>query len=118
MMPADCSVYEWCYDQKQGAWVQWMDTIPEFKCDPEKPFSEVRGEVAAMAWLPHQYCQHAVDAQHVGVPTAIFCLFELGFLQLAAAQSVPDVLHQWASLDPHLQHIRALVHILNLHDAT
>jgi dynein heavy chain len=41
MMPLDTPVYEWCYDQSAGAWVQWMATIPEFKCDPDKPFAEV-----------------------------------------------------------------------------
>ncbi len=42
LMPDSSSVYEWCYDQQQQTWVPWMSTIPEFKCDPEKPFSEVR----------------------------------------------------------------------------
>lgn len=23
------------------AWVPWLDTIPEFKCDPTKPFSQI-----------------------------------------------------------------------------
>lgn len=23
------------------AWVPWLDTIPEFKCDPSKPFSQI-----------------------------------------------------------------------------
>lgn len=42
MLPEESSVYEWCYDQEGRQWVQWMSTIPEFKCDPDKPFSEVR----------------------------------------------------------------------------
>lgn len=42
MLPEANNVYEWCYDQQQRTWVQWMATIPEFKCDPDKPFSEVR----------------------------------------------------------------------------
>jgi dynein heavy chain len=23
------------------AWVPWMDTMPEFKCDPDKPFAQI-----------------------------------------------------------------------------
>jgi len=41
MMPPDATVYEFCFDQKAGSWVEWMTTIPEFVCDPDKPFSEV-----------------------------------------------------------------------------
>lgn len=29
-----------CVMQGQ-AWVPWLDTIPEFKCDPSKPFSQI-----------------------------------------------------------------------------
>lgn len=43
MLPAESTVYEWCYDQEAGQWVEWMSTIPDFKCDPDMPFSEVRG---------------------------------------------------------------------------
>jgi dynein heavy chain len=24
-----------------GTWVPWMDTMPEFKCDPDKPFAQI-----------------------------------------------------------------------------
>ncbi len=41
LFPEGSSVYEWCYDQKERTWVQWMDTVPEFKCDPDRPFSQV-----------------------------------------------------------------------------
>ncbi len=41
MLPAGSSVYEWCYDQETAGWVTWMDTIPDFKCDPDRPFAEV-----------------------------------------------------------------------------
>ena len=42
MFPNDQSfVYDWCFDQEQRSWVKWMDTVPEFKCDPDKPFSQV-----------------------------------------------------------------------------
>ena len=46
------SVYDWCFDQEQRTWVQWMDTVPEFKCDPDRPFSQVFEEVWAPA-VPH-----------------------------------------------------------------
>jgi hypothetical protein len=35
------TVYEYCFDQTAGTWVGWMSTIPEFQCNPDKPFSEV-----------------------------------------------------------------------------
>ena len=41
MMPTDKSVYHWCWDQDQMKWVGWMDTIPEFKADPDMPFAEM-----------------------------------------------------------------------------
>ena len=43
MFPEQATVYDWCYDQQGKAWVLWMATIPEFKCDPDKTFSDVRG---------------------------------------------------------------------------
>lgn len=40
--PPDCaSVYEWHYDQAARAWVDWMATVPEYKCNPEQPFAEI-----------------------------------------------------------------------------
>ncbi|WIA31960.1 hypothetical protein OEZ86_002815 [Tetradesmus obliquus] len=41
LMPASASVYEWCYDRQACAWVPWMGTLPEFKCDPDKPFAQI-----------------------------------------------------------------------------
>ena len=44
MFPEGTSVYEWCYDTSAdgpGGWVGWMSTVPDFKCDPDKPFSEI-----------------------------------------------------------------------------
>lgn len=41
VMPALAPVYEWCYNTTSRAWVQWMDTVPEFNCDPDKPFSQI-----------------------------------------------------------------------------
>ncbi len=41
MMPQGAHVYEWVFDQGERRWVAWMDTLPEFKCDPDKPFSQI-----------------------------------------------------------------------------
>ena len=44
MPPADrgdCSMYEYCFDQDERRWVDWMSTIPEYKVNPEQPFAEV-----------------------------------------------------------------------------
>jgi len=41
--PREASVYDYCFDQASGAWMEWMTTIPEFNCDPDKPFAEVCG---------------------------------------------------------------------------
>ncbi|KAF6265909.1 dynein heavy chain 2 [Scenedesmus sp. NREL 46B-D3] len=41
LMPSAASVYEWCYDRQAGVWVPWMDTMPEFQCDPNKPFAQI-----------------------------------------------------------------------------
>ncbi|GAX80571.1 hypothetical protein CEUSTIGMA_g8008.t1 [Chlamydomonas eustigma] len=37
----DSTVYDWCLNQVDGTWMQWMDTVPEFKCDPDKPFAQI-----------------------------------------------------------------------------
>ncbi|KXZ54227.1 hypothetical protein GPECTOR_5g319 [Gonium pectorale] len=46
MMPTLGSVYDWVYDvngswKEGGGWVGWMETVPDFKCDPELPFAEI-----------------------------------------------------------------------------
>ena len=41
MMPTEKSVYQWCWNQETMGWVGWMDTIPEFKADPDLPFAEM-----------------------------------------------------------------------------
>lgn len=41
MMPDNESVYEWVFDQQQMQWVDWMTTIPEFKCNPDTPFANI-----------------------------------------------------------------------------
>ncbi|EFJ44217.1 dynein heavy chain 2, partial [Volvox carteri f. nagariensis] len=48
MMPATGSVYDWVYDvtgsfTENGApgWAGWMATVPEFRCDPDRPFAEI-----------------------------------------------------------------------------
>ena len=70
--PADAPVYEWCYDAASGGWVRWMATIPEYKCDVDKPFASLIVPTAdsvrcvwAAGWLPHLlpagegFCQHS-----------------------------------------------------------
>ncbi|GMH32802.1 hypothetical protein BSKO_00636 [Bryopsis sp. KO-2023] len=39
--PEEKSVYEWCYNLSESKWVPWMETVPEFKCNPDMPFSEI-----------------------------------------------------------------------------
>lgn len=39
--PGERDVYAYCFDQDTCQWVDWMATIPEFKCDPDRPFSEI-----------------------------------------------------------------------------
>lgn len=39
--PVDKSVYEWCYSHDENAWMEWMSTVQEFRCDPGKPFHEI-----------------------------------------------------------------------------
>jgi dynein heavy chain, axonemal len=41
MMPASESVYEWVLDTETMQWVDWMATIPDFKCNPDKPFADI-----------------------------------------------------------------------------
>jgi dynein heavy chain len=41
MMPETAGVYEWCFQQDTKQWAPWMSTIPEFRCDPDMPFSQI-----------------------------------------------------------------------------
>lgn len=41
MCPTSESVYEWHYDIENRTWVDWMTTIPDYKCNPDMPFSEI-----------------------------------------------------------------------------
>lgn len=41
MQPDDANVYEWMYDQQTQSWKRWMDTIPEYRCDPDMAFASI-----------------------------------------------------------------------------
>lgn len=48
MLPAAASVYDYVYDMTGSfteggspGWVGWMATVPEFRCDPDRPFAEI-----------------------------------------------------------------------------
>ncbi|MEW5298367.1 MAG: hypothetical protein WDW36_001499 [Sanguina aurantia] len=47
LFPPGGTVYDWCFDQELGeasqqrGWMPWMGTVPEFSCDPDRPFSEI-----------------------------------------------------------------------------
>jgi hypothetical protein len=41
MMPEAESVYEWALDTETLAWVDWMATVPDFKCNPDRPFADI-----------------------------------------------------------------------------
>lgn len=41
MVPADASAYEYCFDCSKALWVPWMETVPQFVCNPDVPFSEI-----------------------------------------------------------------------------
>ena len=44
MPPSDkgsTSMYEYCFDQDELKWVEWMRTIPEYVPNPDAPFSQV-----------------------------------------------------------------------------
>ena len=34
-------MYEFCYDQEQTKWVEWMNTVDEYTVNPESPFAEI-----------------------------------------------------------------------------
>ena len=37
----DASMYEYCYDQDKCKWVEWMQTIPEYKPNPDQAFASI-----------------------------------------------------------------------------
>lgn len=39
--PESETVYEWTFDQEEMRWVDWMDTAPEYKCNPDMPFADI-----------------------------------------------------------------------------
>ena len=41
LMPEGAAIYEWCFQRETKQWVPWMSTIPEFKCNPDMPFSQI-----------------------------------------------------------------------------
>ena len=41
MPPTDQPVHEWCFVQDSATWEAWMDTAPEYKCDPDMPFADI-----------------------------------------------------------------------------
>lgn len=51
-MPTESTVYEYCYSQENCEWVQWMTTIPDFQCNPDMPFAQVRGGRAPQGRMP------------------------------------------------------------------
>lgn len=41
MFPVEKSVYDWCLNQEIIFWVDWMETIPAFKPNPDAQFSQI-----------------------------------------------------------------------------
>ncbi|KAI5076359.1 hypothetical protein GOP47_0008424 [Adiantum capillus-veneris] len=39
--PDELDVFGYCFDQNTMDWVDWMQTIPKYICNPDKPFSEL-----------------------------------------------------------------------------
>jgi len=39
--PADRTVFDWAIDEEQVSWTLWMQTIPDFKCNIDVPFSDI-----------------------------------------------------------------------------
>jgi len=40
-------MYEYCYDQDELAWKEWMKTIPAYKVNPEQAFADI---IVPTAW--------------------------------------------------------------------
>eukprot|EP00698_Gefionella_okellyi_P007650 TRINITY_DN186_c0_g3_i1.p1 TRINITY_DN186_c0_g3~~TRINITY_DN186_c0_g3_i1.p1 ORF type:complete len:2618 (+),score=811.11 TRINITY_DN186_c0_g3_i1:164-8017(+) len=41
LLPSKGSLYDYVWDQNTSTWVDWMSTIPAFKLDPRKNFSDI-----------------------------------------------------------------------------
>ena len=41
MMPEDKPVYGWFFDKQEMKWLDWMQSISEFKLNPDQPFSDM-----------------------------------------------------------------------------
>jgi dynein heavy chain, axonemal len=41
MYPAIGLVYDWVFDVQSLSWVDWMKTVPEYKCQPDQPFPDI-----------------------------------------------------------------------------
>ncbi|KAK9803422.1 hypothetical protein WJX72_010826 [[Myrmecia] bisecta] len=41
MFPREKNVYEWCFDQTNLTWVEWMATVPEFVPNADAPFASI-----------------------------------------------------------------------------
>eukprot|EP01018_Ginkgo_biloba_P007243 Gb_31254 [translate_table: standard] len=39
--PEELDVFSYCFDHTSLVWIDWMQTIPKYVCNPEKPFSEL-----------------------------------------------------------------------------
>lgn len=39
--PESLSVYAYSFDPVKMVWIEWMQTIPTYICDPQKPFAEI-----------------------------------------------------------------------------
>ena len=38
---SDCAIFEFCYDQAECRWVEWMHTVDEYAVNPEAAFAEI-----------------------------------------------------------------------------
>ncbi|KAJ8614220.1 hypothetical protein CTAYLR_001132 [Chrysophaeum taylorii] len=56
-LPSEGDCHDWCYDHKEGRWVSWIETLPQFDAPSDTKFSQILVPTVCTAQMSFFCCK-------------------------------------------------------------